>query len=141
MTAVFLYKPSDLDITVLDTPPPSTAESGDTFNVEITVTNNGWPTSGWGSSWSDGVYLSRDSQLDGDDLLLNSAEYSSGLGQGQSYGSPLSIGVTVPDVAPGEYYFIVKTDIDDEIGEILEDQASNVVTSAVTIVDPEMNNV
>lgn len=138
VTAVFIEKPSDLEVTSIDTPPPSTVQSGDSVTIAWTVTNNHWTTE---LSWDDAVYLSRNSQWDAEDMELNSVEITGGLDEDESYGESASVQITIPDVSPGGYYLIVKTDINDVIGETLEDKGNNAASSPVTIVDKDMNNV
>lgn len=137
VTAHFLYRPPDLDITNVSTPPPASAQAGDSFTVAWTVTNHHWGT---GVSWVDAVYLSTDNALDAGDLELGSVEVTGGLGNGGSYASPQSLLVTVPDAAPGNYYLIIKTDAGDAISEILADAANNASAHAITLIDPVLSN-
>ena len=61
-----------------------------------------------GVSWTDAIYLSRDTYLDAQDTLLSSVTVSPTLDVGASYDG--SITITLPAVEDGAYYLILSVD-------------------------------
>ncbi|MGB1124891.1 MAG: CARDB domain-containing protein [Phycisphaeraceae bacterium] len=68
------------------------------------------------SNWTDGVYLSRDDHLDGEDHLIATADASQPLQPRSRYETALEL--TVPEsVDPGDWFLIVKADAEDAVDE------------------------
>lgn len=80
----------------------------------VTVTWSGRNVSGaplYGS-WTDGVYLSADDQLDAGDELFGTVRHEDGLAQNAGYVG--SATVAIPGVLPGDYYILVRGDMRNE---------------------------
>ena len=93
---------------------PPTAFSGQEVVVEWTVVNVGaGPTAT--PTWYDGIWLSLDTTLDNTDTFLGEATNASYLGAGESYTN--SKRVTLPRGIEGSYYFIVRADRRNQVGE------------------------
>ncbi|MCA9198980.1 MAG: hypothetical protein KDA87_15640, partial [Planctomycetales bacterium] len=120
---------------VIETPPPADlrvqgidgvaiAEVGEEIQVSWTVRNSEMePAVG---SWSDSVYLSLDGIWDINDRLLGRVSHTGTLLPGNDYSSVLR--ANVPALTPGNYRYIVRTDI---FNEVFEDQgdANNATVS------------
>src|SRR5207244_3861112 len=96
------YREPDLVVRDLMVP-AQPARAGDAMAVAWTVTNQGTRATRE-RYWVDRVYLSRDSSLDRDDLLLGEAENFSSLGIGNSY--TRTSNVTLPTGIEGPYYLL-----------------------------------
>jgi phospholipase/lecithinase/hemolysin len=93
---------------------PLTAFSSQSTAIQWTVKNVG---NGATSSphWSDAVYLSLDNTFDDTDISLGQANNPSYLNAGDSYTNHLD--VTLPRGISGNYYFLVKTDVSNNVFE------------------------
>src|SRR5204863_9698599 len=80
--------------------------------------------------WSDAVYLSADSTWDLSDKLVGRVEQNRTLAVNGSYSAQLTS--TVPGTLPGEYHFIVRTDIFDTIPEG-DGESNNQAASTTTL--------
>lgn len=100
--------------------PPSAFSSQQTV-VQWTVTNVGTGATS-APSWSDGVWLSLDTTFDATDVFLGSAANPSYLDVGDSYVSQLA--VTLPRGISGNYYFLVKADVNNQVNEF-ENEGDN----------------
>ncbi len=87
---------------------PATLTTAEISRASWDVTNRGTETAG--ASWSDGVYLSRDAALDGDDVLLGDGLVAapSTLAPGASYNQQWTF--TVPATDSGDYYLLFAAD-------------------------------
>ncbi|HUW30400.1 MAG TPA: CARDB domain-containing protein, partial [Planctomycetota bacterium] len=104
------------DLRVLSITRPAQQWSGHTFDVSWTVMNEGaWQAPG---PWVDRVYLSADDQF-GSDVVLGSAQYNGTLGIGSPYTRTIS--VTLPHGISGQYWLIVRADINNALLESNED--------------------
>lgn len=97
------------DLVVDSVTGPASAQFGDSFLVGWTVRNQGIsPAIG---NWSDYIYLSQDSVIDGGDLLLTAtpATDQSPLAAGGSYTRSVQVTLPIqPGIASGTYYLIAK---------------------------------
>ena len=93
---------------------PLTAFSSQSTAIQWTVKNvgNGATSSPY---WSDAVYLSLDNTFDNTDIYLGQANNPSYLNAGDSYTNHLD--VTLPRGISGNYYFLVKTDVSNNVFE------------------------
>ncbi|WP_053540396.1 ELWxxDGT repeat protein [Anabaena sp. WA102] len=93
---------------------PLTAFSSQSTAIQWTVKNvgNGATSSPY---WSDSVYLSLDNTFDDTDIYLGQANNPSYLNAGDSYTNHLD--VTLPRGISGNYYFLVKTDVRNNVFE------------------------
>ncbi|MEO8428859.1 MAG: CARDB domain-containing protein, partial [Verrucomicrobiota bacterium] len=128
-----LPPPSDL---VVDTVAgPSSAGVGDAVTVTLTIANRGSePAIG---RWSDGIYLSTDSTWDVGDQLLGTASAADPrtLAPGQSY--TVEISGTVPPSLPGDYRFIGRTNLFNDINEsVRRDNNTTASADALTVAVP-----
>ncbi|MEZ6190658.1 MAG: CARDB domain-containing protein [Phycisphaerales bacterium] len=122
---------ADLAVTSI-TPVPS-AFSGQSVNIEWTVTNQGTATTN-ATTWNDLVYLSLDPALGGSaDILIGEFQRTNPLGAGQSYTRNESI--HIPDGLTGNYYIVIQTDNRDRVFEA-GSESNNVLpadnTTAIT---------
>src|SRR5262249_56585381 len=88
-TEITLTPPPDLVVSQMIG--PSDAASGTTIGVRWTVRNGGFTPTRAAAAWTDNLYLSADSLLDGTDVLLNSMSHPGVLGAGAGYSSPESV--------------------------------------------------
>jgi len=101
-----------------------------------------WRVSNWGDqsatgSWSDSLYLSSDTSLDGSDELLgsHSAAAHSPLAASATYDESLE--VTIPgDATPGSQYVLFVTDSGGEVAETNE--SNNVFAKATEVTDADL---
>jgi hypothetical protein len=127
--SITLSPPPDLAVSGVTA--PSQPFSGQPINVGWTVTNNGTgPTAA--QAWTDAVYMSAHSTLDGSAILLGKFPHQGALASGASYSSDPS--VTLPIGVYGQFYFLVQTDFS---GQVFENGATGnnvaATTSAETI--------
>ena len=100
---------ADLEVTSVTA--PTTALAGDSVTVSWTVQNNGPGTTN-SNYWNDDIWLSNNTTLGiraAPTFYLGTVQHTNPLAAGDSYSA--SDAVTVPpDLAAGNYYFIVVTD-------------------------------
>ncbi|MFN3151569.1 CARDB domain-containing protein [Bremerella sp.] len=127
---VQLTPPPDLQVTSVQA--PTSAFSGQEVQVSWTVSNEGANATNQ-SRWRDRVYISSDSTLSSDDVLLTTVTHDGVLAPGENYTATgfgdLPIGVS------GDFFFLVEADAFDSVYEhqfennniAAETQATNVV--------------
>ena len=103
------------NLQVTSVTPPTLAFSGQETVIEWVVTNNGTASTS-SPHWYDQVYLSFDDTLDDSDILLGRVDNQSYLGVGESYAGSLT--AKLPQGIDGEYFFIVKTDVFNNVYEL-----------------------
>jgi Subtilase family/SdrD B-like domain/Cadherin-like/Putative Ig domain/CARDB/Domain of unknown function (DUF4114)/Bacterial pre-peptidase C-terminal domain len=110
---------------------PETAFSSQETVIEWTVTNNG---NGATSTpvWYDKVWLSLDQTFDETDTYLGRVTNASYLNVGESYNNSLT--VKLPRGIDSNYYFLVKTDADNQVSEF-QNEEDNFAVSNPTDVD------
>ena len=105
--------PSQIAVTSVQVPDPSTIKSGDPFTVSWTVQDTS-PTNPAVGPWSDAVYLGTGTTWNISDVYLGTVGQTTGtLQPGQSYTDSLT--TNLPSVTPGEYHIIVRADIYNQI--------------------------
>ncbi len=110
---------------------PASAQTGTTPQVQWTVVNNG-TTATTASSWTDTVYLSADTTLDGSDTSLGSFSHAGALAAGASYTN--SQLVTIPQaLTAGNYYLIIVTDSGNQVTEPGAENNNTAVSPAVAV--------
>jgi hypothetical protein len=115
----------------------ATGVRGDIVTVSWSVENYGGVSTS--TTWDDGVFLSIDSLWDEDDKLLGDKPGSSPLASTATYQESLQ--VTIPDVAPGKYWLLVKADHEATVVEGVETVEDNTaVAGELLVLDPELNN-
>ncbi len=119
---------SDVDLVTVNVVGAIQGLQGQVVGVEWQVRNQG--TGVAGGAWRDAVYLSRDRAWSQDDLLLGTVQRDSELGVGDSYSA--SGNFTLPGVLPGEHFFIVVSNFDDEVFEA-KARANNIRSSNAPI--------
>jgi hypothetical protein len=122
------------DLQLVSATAPARAKMGETITFSWTVRNGG--TLDTDTDWYDDVFLSRDPQLDNDDLLLDFAWITNPtpLTPGASYSRSLSITLPSDLLWDGNYSLIVRTDPAHYQGESSESNNSLVVP--IEIIDP-----
>ncbi|MEM9588510.1 MAG: CARDB domain-containing protein, partial [Planctomycetota bacterium] len=119
----------EADLVPAITSAPSAIAPSTTISVQYTVTNVGAATTR--SEWQDRFYLSNDDVLDDADTLvgiINAPAASLPLETAGQYNQTVSLGL--PDVSPGNYFLLVKTDVDDL--ELESDETNNVAAVSVS---------
>jgi len=117
------------DLTVISVAAPTDAQSGNVYNVSLTVLNSGVRTAS--GTWFDIIYLSEDNFLDPFDLTLKSSERQSVLAVGQNYTQSLHI--TMPyDLALSSYYLIIFVNAGTHIVESNRD--NNIMVKLLSVV-------
>ncbi|MCB9245788.1 MAG: right-handed parallel beta-helix repeat-containing protein [Flavobacteriales bacterium] len=115
----------------LDTFPDST-EAGNLIKLQYNVRNDGDTTAM--PLWRDAVYLSQDSVWSSNDLLLGPFIQNSQLLKGASY--DVTLYPTLPSsLTMGTYYFIVRTDYQDNVYEHGSDNQNNIFVSKGIFID------
>ena len=120
---------SDLSVSSIDV--PSTAVSGQPFQVTFTVQDLGGATPV--PSWVDSVYLSSGTAFGPSAILLGRLTHTGGLAAGSSYSASLT--VPFPGVIPGNEYVIVLADSRDLVADTNRSNSmavSSVITTDVT---------
>ncbi|MBE9147549.1 hypothetical protein IQ257_03270, partial [Coleofasciculus sp. LEGE 07092] len=119
---------ADLAVTTVTTPTPTDVNIGDTFTVSWTVANEGEIATN--ATWSDRVYLSADSVISPDDILLATRQHTTPLAPGESYTETLT--TTVP-VTAGPQYLLVATDVTEVVTESDEINNSRVSSEPLAV--------
>ena len=132
----FFYKvitilpPPSPDLVVSSVVHGGDAISGNTANVTWTITNQGEASAT--GSWTDVVYLSRDTILDTDeDLRLGRFVHEGPLSVGDHYLRTEQ--VTIPVEYSGPYYFIVVTDNNNTVFEGIGEQNNRGISQPLTV--------
>jgi hypothetical protein len=119
---------ADLVVTTVGAPP--VANSGSAISVSWTVQNVGAaPTVA--TAWTDSLYLSSDSVLDGGDTPLGARTRSGALADGDTYADAVS--VSLPIELSGPYYLIVEADGARGVFELDENNNATATTSTTAI--------
>jgi subtilase family serine protease len=119
----------NLQVSSVTTPP--TAFSSQETVVQWTVTNNGTGATS-APFWYDNVWLSLDNSLDDTDIYLGQTTNVSYLNVGESYTNGLT--VKLPRGIDSNYYFLVKTDANDNVFEF-QNEGDNFGVGGPTDVD------
>ena len=98
-------------------PPPSAGRRPDwkTNRLLSTAPSRAWAAEAATGSWHDAVYLSASPILTPDAVLLGEVQHTGDLGPGQSYNASGTF--TLPGVTPGNYYFLVRCNAENEVFE------------------------
>jgi hypothetical protein len=121
---------SNVDLAASAVSGPATGLEGQSVTVSWTVSSVGAGTAT--GSWHDAVYLSASPVLTPDAILLGEVQHTGDLGPGQ--GCSASGTFTLPGVAPGNYYFLVRTNSRNEVFEGTN-LSNNVAASAPVAMD------
>ena len=120
------------DLQVLDVTIPNFVSAGSSLSVEFRIVNQGTvPTSV--PNWVDRVYLSLDTTIDRNDILIDQLANRAALDSGEEYSSSTD-SIVVPIRYRGEVYVIVSTDHHDIVQEWPNDD-NNIFVEPITI-DP-----
>jgi Ca2+-binding RTX toxin-like protein/protocatechuate 3,4-dioxygenase beta subunit len=111
-TRINLTPPPDLQVAGVIA--PHDAFSGQPINLNWTVRNAGTGKT-LETAWKDRVFLSNDSILDASDLALGTFDRTGALNAGESYTGTAS--VNLPAGITGNYFFIVQTDVGNQVYE------------------------
>jgi subtilase family serine protease len=114
--------------------PPTTIRTGSPFSFTASVSNTG--TEAAAPFFTSSLYFSTDAQLDpGDTVLTTTSAPQSPLAVGANLTYPPAQ-ITLPFVATGTYYLILKADANNVVVE--SNEANNVVTVPVTLNGPDL---
>ncbi len=124
--------PPTADLIIENFDAPQTGLSGQPIEINWSIKNagNGATTS---NGWNDKIYLSTNSTLDNNDVLLGSFATDTTLVPGGSYDATLE--VFLPVSATGNYYLIFATDADDTEYEY-QGEVNNTLNAVITVVQP-----
>lgn len=132
-SAITLSNAPPANLIVSSVSAPTSAVSGSNVTVDYTVKNIGSnPASGW---MRDNIYLSSDTIWDATDVLFGSLNYNIGLLPGNSVNK--SVSGSVSGVSNGEYYFVVFTDIMNNIFESADTNNTG-YSNSISISIPEL---
>jgi len=107
-----------VDIVVTNFEISGSASSGQFMDISWTIKNNGEAKT-LVSKWYDKIFLSLDTELNTEeDISMESFSRSKVLGSQEEYSRTVS--VKLPQGISGNYYLIIKADIDDHVSEIDE---------------------
>jgi hypothetical protein len=111
-----LPPPADLEVTAILA--PDSGISGDSVDIEFTVTNTAAVAAS--GNWADAVYLSADATWDLDDRLLGRVSFGGTLLSGESYTAHLQ--AQLPPARAGQYRIVVRPDIFNDVYEGTEER-------------------
>lgn len=118
----------NLQVTAVDLPPESNLKSGDSFTYAFTVTNVGSADIAAGS-WSDRLVLSANLVFgDADDTEIGVFVRNGGLAMGASY--TVTGTAELPAGAVGGYHLIARTDIANQVDEVILENDNTSATEA-----------
>jgi CARDB len=121
--------PGPLDFVPVSANMPATVTAGQILTLRWTVDNRS--TTGAGPFWRDAVLFSVDAAV-GDDTLIASTSWTLGLGAGASYTTAQPL--TIPRVAAGDYFVLIRVDYLNNKSE--GNEANNVLVLPVKVVAP-----
>src|SRR4029079_1963049 len=127
-----LPPPSDLRVVSIDAPP--SGSPGEPATIRWTVTNQG--TNAATGTWTDAVYLSRDTVWDIDDATIGRFDRSGPLSVGQSYTGAFT--AALPAVDPGAYYVLVRADVRNSVRQSEDTNNASAAPGVVTVDVPEL---
>jgi hypothetical protein len=118
----------NLQVTDVVLPPESNLKSGDSFTYSFTVTNVGSVDIAAGS-WSDRLVLSANLVFgDADDTEMGVFVHEGGLAMGDSY--TVTGTASLPEGAVGNYHLIVRTDIANQVDEVILENDNTTATES-----------
>ncbi|WP_172970091.1 CARDB domain-containing protein, partial [Microcystis aeruginosa] len=120
-TEIILPPPVDLAVGTITIPVNGTPGQ----NATISYTVNNQSTNEAIGTWEDTIYLSRDNQWDVNDAFFGRVSQTGPVAGGGSYSKTVT--ATLPGVATGDYYVIVRSDIRNYIPE--SNEANNIKAS------------
>ena len=121
------YPPVDLVVTHFEA--SDSASSGQSVSMTWTIQNIGEART-LVSSWNDKIYLSSDTTLNtAEDILIKTASHSGTLDSQQEYSRAVT--AKIPNGVSGNYYLIIKTDMDGHVSESNEN--NNTSSSSISI--------
>ncbi|MDR2622557.1 MAG: PKD domain-containing protein, partial [Dysgonamonadaceae bacterium] len=115
---------------------PSLISTGATFEIKADITNKGAGKPN-NTYWTDCIYLSENgTQLDNSAVQIASYSRNETLNPGRSY--PIRQDVRLPDIAEGDYFVYVHTDVNNNVFEL--DNQNNIYRSqnTVRVVKPDL---
>jgi RHS repeat-associated protein len=99
--------PPPVGLSVANVTTPAAATLNTPVSITYTVHNSSQIAAQ--GSWEDAIYLSPDGTWNANDPLVGEVSHSGGVAGGSSYTETLT--ASLPGVAPGNYYAVVRTDI------------------------------
>ena len=122
------------DLTPTDFQGPAAGDAGAQITLSWTVKNQGQLQAT--APWNDAVFLSEDDVYSGSDRPLGGAfQHQTGLPVGQTYDKTDAV-VTLPDLAAGSYFLIVRTDSSSQVAETNE--SNNTKAIPITLRTPDL---
>lgn len=131
---LFVKQPPPADLMISSITLPDTALAGDPVTVQWTVQNQGThPAQGW---MRDNLYLSRDTIWEVTDPLIGSV--NSQINIQSQFNLQRSLSFVMPGLTPGDYFFIVRTDVNNNIFETNETNNTAASQNPIFIDLPEL---
>ena len=128
-TSIKIEPPPPSDLVVTQVQGPVSAYTGDQVTISWTVENQGdYAASG---AWRDALYLSKDQVWDPQDIKVGEVRHVGEIAPNGTYQAELK--TTLGGVEVGTYYFIVHTDIKNEVKESSQGEANNIAASSQAI--------
>jgi subtilase family serine protease len=126
------YPPVDIVVTNFEI--SSSASSGQFMDISWTIKNDG-DAKTLVSKWYDKIFLSLDTELNTEeDISMESFSRSAVLGSQEEYSRTVS--VKLPQGISGNYYLIIKADVDDHVSEIDENNNTSNLSVYVEFTPP-----
>ena len=132
---VTMAAPADLVVTTVSGPATGVAGQTSVSNITWTVKNQG--ANAAVGSWYDSVYLSSDGTWDLSDTLIATVMHTGDVAPGSSY--TVSVATPLPNVLPGPYYFLVRTDIRNNVRETDKTNNQGVSADLITMDVPVLS--
>jgi subtilase family serine protease len=121
------------DLVPTDLSGPATGDAGHQISVSFTVKNQGNATAN--PNWVDQLWLSTD-QAFGGDTSISSVSHTTAVAPGASYTGTRT--PTLPDVPPGTYYLLFRTDSTNTLYEGGADANNDAAPIAIAIHTPDL---
>jgi large repetitive protein len=129
--AIQLLAPNHPDLVVSQVTAPVTGTSGSEIEVNWQVKNQGnLPINV--NTWSDRIFLSRDTVFDNSDRLLGAVSHTGTLNQNGIYTNTAK--VRLPEEITGDYYLFVDTDYNKQVFEFVYDDNNATSTTTPTTI-------
>ncbi len=124
---ITLTPPPDLQVTAMTA--PNSGISGQPVKIYYTVRNNGTGATAL-SAWQDKVYLSTDFTIDNNDIGYTANTHTGVLQPNEFYND--SITINTPVTFSGNYVILLKTDINDVVFE-LNNENNNTASTSISL--------
>jgi RNAse (barnase) inhibitor barstar len=119
------------DLLITEVKAPTGAFSGQPIDLSWVVANQGLGRTPE-NVWQDRIFLSKDTILDAADIQLGDFNHTGALSSGENYTQTSSVNLPVGLV--GNYYFLVRSDVTDQVFENLNENNNSGSTASPTAI-------